>query len=263
MSDGKPTRRTVLGVLAGTAVVASAGTSRAAAPPAHPVRYGMVIDLDRCVRCGNCVVACEVENNVAPQGERSEARARPIHWMDFLLVDEPDFALGTGTLPIPCMHCEDSPCTKACPVGATYATPEGIVAQIWERCIGCRACMVACPYSRRYYNFTAPDWSGDKVLAINPDVAVRPMGVVEKCTFCHHRIRTAKEQALLEGEPVTDATLARLPACAAACPSEAIAFGDLNDGLSLVSQLSRSPRAVRLLEYLGTGPKVIFLRGKR
>ena len=263
MNEGRPTRRTLLGLLAGGAVAASASKAVADPSPAKTVRYGMVIDLDRCVRCGNCVIACEVENNIAPQGERPEERSRPIHWMDFLLSENPDFDLGEGSLPIPCMHCEDSPCTKVCPVGATYQTPEGIIAQIWDRCIGCRACMVACPYSRRYYNFSAPDWTGDRGLAVNPDVAIRPLGVVEKCTFCHHRIRAAKDRALLDGEPITDAALAKLPACAAACPTAAIAFGDLRDGLSLVSQLARSPRAVRLLAHLGTHPKLIYLRGKR
>jgi molybdopterin-containing oxidoreductase family iron-sulfur binding subunit len=224
----------------------------------------MAIDLGRCLRCQTCVVACAAENNVPPLGVAAAPRMRPIHWMDMLVpanaaVPSP---LGPAPAPIPCMHCEQPACVRACPVGATYRADDGVVAQIWDRCIGCRACMVACPYSRRYYNWAAPAWPGGDASSANPDVALRPAGVVEKCTFCQHRIRVTFERARMEEESVTDEALRRLPACAAACPTGAITFGDLADPDSALSGLARDPRAVRLLEHLGTGPKVYYLRGK-
>jgi menaquinone reductase, iron-sulfur cluster-binding subunit len=171
--------------------------------------------------------------------------------------------VGHAPLPIPCMHCDRPECAKVCPVGATYRTDEGIVAQIWDRCIGCRYCMIACPYSRRYYNWSAPTWPDAQASSANPDVAMRPAGVVEKCTLCQHRIRARYERARLDDEPVSDADLRRLPACAATCPTEAITFGDLDDQTSALAQLARSPRAVRLLDHLGSGPKVFYLRRNR
>jgi molybdopterin-containing oxidoreductase family iron-sulfur binding subunit len=149
---------------------------------------------------------------------------------------------------------------KVCPVGATYINEEGIVAQIWARCIGCRYCTTACPYGRRYFNWGEPSWPEEAKSQLNPDVALRPKGVVEKCTFCHHRIRAARERVRAEGRGLTDEDVRKLPACAQSCPADAIVFGDLNDPGSEVSTLAKSPRAFRLLEELGTHPKVFYLR---
>lgn len=260
----RDSRRKLLAGLAVSAAGVLAARGRALAgesatsdePDKRPRRWGLVIDLDRCVRCGGCVVACQQENNVAPLGPKQAVRTRPIHWMDFLPP-----ALGSSLpTPIPCMHCEDPPCVKVCPVGATYQSPEGITAQIWERCIGCRHCMVACPYARRYFNWSEPRWPGDELSSLNPDVAPRPRGVVEKCTLCHHRIRAAVERAAVDEEPLSDEAVRRLPACAQSCPTQAISFGDLSDPESEVSRLARSPRATRLLAEAGTRPKVIYLR---
>jgi molybdopterin-containing oxidoreductase family iron-sulfur binding subunit len=260
--DASDSRRVFLAGLAASAASAMVGCSRAvaaaesaSAPTGHRRKWGLVIDLDRCVRCAGCVVACQQENNIPPLEPEAAARTRPIHWMDFL-PPAPGSVLAT---PIPCMHCEDPPCVKVCPVGATYKTEEGITAQIWERCIGCRYCMVACPYARRYFNWSEPRWPGD-VSSLNPDVAPRPRGVVEKCTLCHHRIRAAVERARVDEEPLTDDSLRRLPACAQSCPTQAITFGDLADPASEVARLAVSPRAVRLLPEAGTRPKVIYLR---
>jgi molybdopterin-containing oxidoreductase family iron-sulfur binding subunit len=139
-------------------------------------------------------------------------------------------------------------------VKATYLNPEGIVAQIFGRCIGCRFCMVACPYSAKYFNWRLYQKEGP---GQNPDVSVRPKGVVEKCTLCHHRLQRARERARAERRELIPGEY--LPACAEVCPSRAIAFGDLDDPGSEVSRLARSPRAFRLQEELGTKPKVIYL----
>jgi molybdopterin-containing oxidoreductase family iron-sulfur binding subunit len=122
--------------------------------------------------------------------------------------------------------------------------------------------MVACPYSRRYYNWTEPKWPGGDVSSANPDVALRPVGVVEKCTLCQHRIRAVVERARLDDEPLEDENLQRLPACAEACPSRALTFGDRTDPRSRVSKLAQSSTAISLLAHLGTQPRVFYLRGK-
>jgi molybdopterin-containing oxidoreductase family iron-sulfur binding subunit len=268
------TRREVLTVAA--ASTAGAALSRAAkaaghtAPPSAatatvPHRFGMAIDLDRCLRCQACVVACAAENNVLPLGEENTALTRPIHWMDMVMPSAGGAAseLGQAPMPIPCMHCERPECVKVCPVGATYLADDGVVTQVWDRCIGCRYCMAVCPYGRRYFNWTEPVWPGGDASSANPDVALRPAGVVEKCTLCQHRIRAVLERARLDDEPVADAAIQRLPACAATCPAGAITFGDLADADSVLSRLAKDPRAVQLLARLGTGPKVFYLRGRR
>lgn len=227
----------------------------------HTPRWGMVIDLDKCTACGGCVTACRTENNVPMTGPDPAALGTTISWMDLLprATPEGDAADLLELLPTPCMHCEDAPCTKVCPVGATYQDEEGIVAQIWDRCIGCRYCQVACPYSRRSFNWKEPEFPDSFKSFLNPDVATRPEGVVEKCTFCHHRIRDKKAEVRREGRPLEDSDFQTLPACAADCPADAIIFGDLDEPGSRVAHLADSPRAFRRLEYLGTKPKVSYL----
>jgi molybdopterin-containing oxidoreductase family iron-sulfur binding subunit len=232
----------------------------ATAKPRRP-KWGMVIDLDKCTACQACAVACRAENNIPVAGPELAGQDRAIFWMDMLKVTEgvyPD--LHTQFIPTPCNHCENAPCVKVCPVGATFINEEGIVAQMWARCIGCRYCTTACPYTRRYFNWRAPSWPEELKSQLNPDVATRPRGVVEKCTLCHHRIRKAREKARAEGRTLSDADVQKLPACAQTCPADAITFGDLNDPESEVSRLAKSPRAFRLQEELGTQPKAIYLR---
>ena len=204
-------------------------------------RWGMVIDLDRCVACQACTAACRAENNVPFAGPEGADLSRAIYWHDVLSDVEGEYPNLRGTfIPRPCMHCDNPPCVRVCPVGATYQNEEGLVLQHYERCIGCRYCMVACPYAARYFNWGAPEWPESMGRYRNPDIPIRPKGIVEKCTFCSHRL------------PV--------PACNQACPANARAFGDLDDPDSVVSELARSPRAFRLLEDLGTEPKVYYLR---
>ena len=213
--------------------------------------WGMVIDLDRCTGCQACVMACKAENNVPAVGAKEAARGRTISWMQVLTEESEE---RTRFLPRPCLQCDDPPCTRVCPVYATYRNPEGIVAQIYARCIGCRFCMAACPYNAKYFNWLRYQ---REAPGQNPDVSVRPKGVVEKCTFCHHRLQKARQRALAERRDLAPGEY--VPACAETCPSRAITFGDLSDPGSEVARLARSPRAFRLGEDLGTKPKVIYL----
>jgi molybdopterin-containing oxidoreductase family iron-sulfur binding subunit len=211
----------------------------------------MVIDLDRCTGCQTCVMACKAENNIPAVGPREAARGRTISWMHVLVEESGE---RVRFLPRPCLHCDDPPCTKVCPVYATYRNPEGFVAQIYGRCIGCRFCMAACPYNAKYFNWFRYQHDGP---GQNTDVSVRPKGVVEKCSFCHHRLQKARNRARAEGREPMRAQYTT--ACAEACPTRAITFGDLSDPASDVAKLARSPRAFRLGEELGTRPKVIYL----
>jgi molybdopterin-containing oxidoreductase family iron-sulfur binding subunit len=217
--------------------------------------WGMVIDLDRCTGCQACVFACKAENNVPAVGEPEANKQRVISWMQVLTdTEEAHGEEKTRFIPRPCLQCDDPPCTKVCPVYATYRNSEGIVAQIYARCIGCRFCMAACPYNAKFFNWHTYQ---KEAPGQNPDVSLRPKGVVEKCTFCHHRLQKARAQALTEKREFDPREYNT--ACAQACPAQAIVFGDLSDPASEVSKLARSPRAFKLQESLGTKPKVIYL----
>jgi molybdopterin-containing oxidoreductase family iron-sulfur binding subunit len=226
-------------------------------------RYGMVIDLDRCWGCRACMEACKVENDT-PQASffmyvfRFEEGVYPdtqVWWM-----------------PRPCMHCDDAPCVKVCPVGARYKREDGIVATDWDRCIGCRYCEVACPYGVNTFNWRDPherqylDWDDRDVSRVtggavppwsNPDLdraygpeqrriagGGRIEGVIEKCTFCVHRVEAGLE-----------------PACVQNCPARALIFGDLDDPDSAVSRALSERHTWRLLEDVGTEPRVFYAGG--
>ena len=222
-------------------------------------RWGMVIDLDKCTACQACVVACRQENNVPFAEEDQAEMGRAIFWMQLIPEIEGEYPkLKARFMPRPCFHCDNPPCVRVCPVGATYKNPEGLVGQIYGRCIGCRYCTAACPYTARYFNWYAPEWPEEMADKMNPDVYVRTKGVVEKCSFCVQRIRKAKDRARIENRPIRDGEV--VPACAETCPSDSIYFGDLDDPRSVVSILARSRRAFRVEEHLGTEPKVIYLR---
>lgn len=224
-------------------------------------RWGMVIDLDKCTACQTCTIACRQENNVPFAGPDQAHKGRAIFWNELVTNVEGEYPnVRLDIIPMPCMHCDKPACVKFCPVGATFKNEEGIVGQVYARCIGCRYCTVACPYTRRFFNWFTPKWPKEMIPALNPDVSIRPKGVVEKCLFCVHRLRKAKEKARIEGRELTDEELVRLPACAQACPAGVRSFGDLDDPDSTVSRLSRSKRAFVLLEELGTHPKVIYLK---
>ncbi len=221
-------------------------------------RWGMIIDLAKCTACQACVVACQSENNIPCVEPEEAAKGRILSWLSVLPDLEGEYPqVSMRMMPLPCLHCDHPPCIRVCPVGATDITPEGVVRQIFARCIGCRYCTNACPYTRRLFNWHKPEFPGDLVQILNPDVSVRPKGVVEKCTLCHHRLIQAREQARAENRPLAEGDY--LPACVETCPADAMYFGDLDDPESKVAELTHSPRAFHYLEELGTEPKIIFL----
>ncbi len=224
-------------------------------------RYGMVIDLDRCTGCRACMEACKVENST-PEGS---------FWMYVFRFEEGEFPnTQMGFMPRPCMHCDNAPCVKVCPVGARFDRDDGIVATDWDRCIGCRYCEVACPYGVNFFNWIPPDknyylaWDdpdlktigdGTTPLYRNPELEGRygieqrkiaggghMKGVIEKCTFCVHRVEKSLQ-----------------PACVVECPTTAISFGDLDDSGSQVSSILARKSSSRLLEELGTQPRVHYV----
>jgi phenylacetyl-CoA:acceptor oxidoreductase subunit 1 len=208
-----------------------------------PHKWAMVIDQARCTGCGYCTRACRAHNDVPPS----------IAWNRVIpagKVGERDVFV-----PRPCMHCEHAPCVEVCPVGASYHRADGIVMMDYGKCIGCRYCIVACPYGARAFNWEeytgpnpdVPEWG-------QPEIERRPRGVVEKCSFCHQRIDRGLAQGLKPGVDA-DAT----PACVVACPVGARAFGDLNDPDSEVSRMLTQYPAYRLREDLGTSPRVYYL----
>ena len=207
-------------------------------------KWGMLIDINLCIGCQYCTYSCEAINNLADD-------------MRYCVVTTETTQSGDEFfLSRPCMHCDEAPCVHVCPVGATYKRSDGIVAMDYDRCIGCRYCQVACPYDARVFNWREP-------VALSPqspdfgyqEVPNRPRGVVEKCTFCSHRIDAGLERSLIPGVD-TQAT----PACVVACPTNARIFGDMNDAQSPISvALSQAKTTMRLREELSTEPRVYYI----
>lgn len=219
----------------------------------------MAIDLDRCTGCEACVVACRIENNVAVVGHEESARDRSMNWIRIERYMEGEFPdVRVRFRPVLCQHCQEAPCEPVCPVYATYHTEEGLNAQVYNRCVGTRYCANNCPYSVRFFNFFDPQWPAPLEKSLNPEVSIRTTGVMEKCTFCIQRIRKGEEKARDEGRAVRDGDV--IPACVGSCPTKAMYFGNIADSNSEVARLARSNRAERLMEDLGTEPRVIYLR---
>ncbi|MBP6672855.1 MAG: 4Fe-4S dicluster domain-containing protein [Bacteroidetes bacterium] len=223
-------------------------------------KYGMVIDLDKCNGCGACTIACAVENNIPPAVEKMNSR-NGITWLRVSNVTKNGTFEQNDSVFVPmfCQQCEkETPCLTVCPQNAVDIDPNtGIVGQIPQRCLGCRYCMTACPYHARYFNYWDPQWTEGMTAQLNPEVAPRMRGVVEKCNFCHGRLHAAKEKAASLGNRVIDPA-DYVPACVESCPSQAIIFGDLNDENSEVARVSKQANSFRFLSRLGTEPKVYY-----
>lgn len=211
--------------------------------------WGMVIDLSKCIGCRYCVYACQAVNDVRDD----------MQWNVYLM-DQTE----TGDIfhmTRPCMHCQEPPCAEVCPTGATYKRADGLVAIDYDKCIGCRYCMVACPYEVRRFNWA--DHTKDAKMNNyqpqygSPEVPRRPRGVVEKCTFCRQRIDRGVSNGLMPG-----VHRSATPACVNICPVHARAFGDLNDPSSEVSQIIAKTPTFRLREELGTEPSVYYVPAK-
>jgi molybdopterin-containing oxidoreductase family iron-sulfur binding subunit len=218
----------------------------------------MAVDLDRCTGCGACVTACHAENNIQTVGPDQARGGRAMHWIRVERYYEGDFPdVRVKFRPVLCQQCDEAPCEAVCPTYASHHTDEGLNAQVYNRCIGTRYCANACPYNVRFFNFFNPSWDKPLHLQLNPDVSIREVGVMEKCTFCVQRIKAATTAARAEGKRPADGAIQ--PACAQACPTSAMVFGDLSDPESRVARLARSPRGSKLLEDLGAEPKVTYL----
>ena len=253
-------------------------------------KWGMVIDIDKCIGCQACVVACQAENNPVLNTEELFHQRRAAEWIRIERYwevpvkyrDNPEEApfqdVKARFIPILCQHCENAPCEPVCPVYATYHNDEGLNVQVYNRCVGTRYCANNCPYQVRFFNFWEPVWPESLRNQLNPDVTVRSRGIMEKCTFCVQRIRRAERgerrvDGVLEGE-LSDKVLAEgnfMPACVQACPTNTLIFGDFRDENSQLRQhvdiddatgerTLKHPRAYRLLEHMGTEPNVIYLK---
>lgn len=225
-------------------------------------KWGMAIDLNACTGCSACMVSCQAENNIPVVGKKEVVNGRDMHWIriDRYYKGRPDEIEGVSFQAMLCQHCENAPCETVCPVLATVHNDEGLNQMVYNRCVGTRYCANNCPYKVRrfnYYEYTKAMKQEPLPLALNPDMTVRTRGVMEKCTFCMHRIRFQKDQAKDEGRRVQDGEIKT--ACEQSCPSNAIVFGDLNDPESRVAKLNKSPRSYKVLEELKVEPRVAYL----
>ena len=229
-------------------------------------KWGMVIDVDKCIGCQACVVACQSENNIPINTEDLYNQRRAVQWIRIERYWEGEFPnVKARFIPVLCQHCSDAPCEPVCPVFATYHNAEGLNVQVYNRCIGTRFCANNCPYHVRFFNFWEPSWPESLTNQLNPDVTVRSRGIMEKCTFCIQRIRRSTRDAKLDGRELEDGARELNPACVNSCPTDTLVFGDLRDPDSRVARMNEKElgdhgRGYHMLEELGTEPNVLYLK---
>jgi molybdopterin-containing oxidoreductase family iron-sulfur binding subunit len=229
--------------------------------------WAMAINLNACIGCGNCEIACQAENNIAVIGKEQVKNRRIMHWIriDRYYSEEVDNPEVTH-MPVMCQHCDNAPCENVCPVAATPHSSEGLNQMVYNRCVGTRYCLNNCPYRVRRFNwfeytnqkrFNYNMGNEQEKMVLNPDVTVRSRGVVEKCSMCVQRIQEQKLIAKTESREVREGDIKT--ACQQSCPGGAIVFGDINDPESEVAKLNQNPRSYQLLEHLHTLPSVSYL----